>query len=153
MNSETAVLIDVRDALRRELPAGWDVAFQQLSSADAVLRCIVYTPPNYEQDAAQRYPVLYLQHGGGEDETGWGQQGRAGLIMDSAVHVVSPTDRVQQCMKLMTEHRVRHLPVVDQGRVVGVVSIGDVVNEIITEQQTLIADLENYIAPGHEFHP
>lgn len=74
-------------------------------------------------------------------------------IMDSAVHVVSPTDRVQQCMKLMTEHRVRHLPVVDQGRVVGVVSIGDVVNEIITEQQTLIADLENYIAPGHEFHP
>ncbi|HND14764.1 MAG TPA: hypothetical protein PLN78_07285, partial [Pseudomonadales bacterium] len=50
-------------------------------STDAVLRCFVYTPPDYDQDPARRYPVLYLQHGGGEDETGWGNQGRAGLIM------------------------------------------------------------------------
>ena len=41
----------------------------------------VYTPPDYEKDAAKRYPVLYLQHGGGEDETGWGNQGHAGLII------------------------------------------------------------------------
>lgn len=52
-------------------------------SAGAVLRCFVYTPPDYDEDPARRYPVLYLQHGGGEDETGWGQQGRAGLIMDN----------------------------------------------------------------------
>jgi enterochelin esterase-like enzyme len=54
-------------------------------SADAVLRCFVYTPPGYETDVTKRYPVLYLQHGGGEDETGWGQQGRAGLIMDNLI--------------------------------------------------------------------
>jgi enterochelin esterase-like enzyme len=53
--------------------------------ASAVLRCFVYTPPDYEKDPARRYPVLYLQHGGGEDETGWGSQGRAGLIMDNLI--------------------------------------------------------------------
>ena len=52
-------------------------------STDAVLRCFVYTPPEYEKDPTQHFPVLYLQHGGGEDETGWGRQGRAGLIMDN----------------------------------------------------------------------
>ena len=54
-------------------------------SADAVLRCFVYTPPDYEKDPSTRYPVLYLQHGGGEDETGWGRQGHAGLIMDNLI--------------------------------------------------------------------
>jgi len=54
-------------------------------SAKGVLRCFVYTPPDYEQDSARRYPVLYLQHGGGEDETGWGNQGHAGLIMDNLI--------------------------------------------------------------------
>jgi enterochelin esterase family protein len=53
--------------------------------ADAVLRCFVYTPPDYDKDVSKRYPVLYLQHGGGEDETGWGSQGFAGLIMDNLI--------------------------------------------------------------------
>jgi enterochelin esterase-like enzyme len=52
-------------------------------SADAVLQCFVYTPPDYDKDPAKRYPVLYLQHGGGENETGWGQQGHTGRIMDN----------------------------------------------------------------------
>ena len=54
-------------------------------SASATLRCFVYTPPDYEQSPSKRYPVLYLQHGGGEDETGWGSQGKAGLIMDNLI--------------------------------------------------------------------
>ncbi len=54
-------------------------------NASAVLRCFVYTPPDYEKDASRPYPVLYLQHGGGEDETGWGNQGHAGLIMDNLI--------------------------------------------------------------------
>lgn len=53
--------------------------------ANAVLRCFVYTPPDYDRDPARRYPVLYLQHGGGEDETGWGSQGYAGLILDNLI--------------------------------------------------------------------
>ena len=54
-------------------------------NAKAVLRCFVYTPPDYDKDLNKRYPVLYLQHGGGEDETGWGSQGHAGLIMDNLI--------------------------------------------------------------------
>lgn len=54
-------------------------------SANALLRCFIYTPPDYEKDSSRRYPVLYLQHGAGEDETGWGIQGHAGLIMDNLI--------------------------------------------------------------------
>ena len=45
----------------------------------------IYTPPDYDKDTTKRYPVLYLQHGAGEDETGWGRQGYAGLIMDNLI--------------------------------------------------------------------
>jgi enterochelin esterase-like enzyme len=45
----------------------------------------VYTPPDYDRDTSKRYPVLYLQHGAGEDETGWGRQGHAGVIMDNLI--------------------------------------------------------------------
>jgi enterochelin esterase-like enzyme len=48
-------------------------------------RCFVYTPPGYEKDLTKRYPVLYLQHGGGEDETGWPNQGKTNLIMDNLI--------------------------------------------------------------------
>ena len=46
---------------------------------------LVYTPPKYDERATDRYPVLYLQHGGGEDETGWIRQGRANFILDNAI--------------------------------------------------------------------
>lgn len=45
----------------------------------------IYTPPGYDKNTRKRYPVLYLQHGAGEDETGWGRQGHAGLIMDNLI--------------------------------------------------------------------
>jgi enterochelin esterase family protein len=48
-------------------------------------RAFVYTPPDYDKNTNRRYPVLYLQHGAGEDETGWGNQGRAGIIMDNLI--------------------------------------------------------------------
>ena len=48
-------------------------------------RCFVYTPPGYDKETSKRYPVLYLQHGGGEDETGWSSQGKANLIMDNLI--------------------------------------------------------------------
>jgi enterochelin esterase family protein len=46
-------------------------------------RCFVYTPPDYDKNTSARYPVLYLQHGSGEDETGWAVQGKANLILDN----------------------------------------------------------------------
>ncbi len=48
-------------------------------------RCFVYTPPAYDTNQKERYPVLYLQHGMGEDETGWGSQGKANLILDNLI--------------------------------------------------------------------
>jgi GH35 family endo-1,4-beta-xylanase/enterochelin esterase-like enzyme len=54
-------------------------------STDTHRRAFVYTPPGYDQDIEQRYPVLYLQHGYGENEYGWSVQGHAGLIMDNLI--------------------------------------------------------------------
>ena len=54
-------------------------------STGAERHAFVYTPPDYDKDTTKRYPVLYLQHGAGEDETGWGRQGHAGLIMDNLI--------------------------------------------------------------------
>jgi len=52
---------------------------------NSIRRCFVYTPADYEQNSNKRYPVLYLQHGGGEDETGWSRQGRVNFIMDNLI--------------------------------------------------------------------
>ena len=54
-------------------------------STNTTRRCFVYTPPDYDKDTGKRYPVLYLQHGAFEDETGWGNQGRANLILDNLI--------------------------------------------------------------------
>jgi enterochelin esterase-like enzyme len=54
-------------------------------TAGTTIRLFVYTPPDYEKNSSKRYPVLYLQHGAGEDESGWGSQGHAGLIMDNLI--------------------------------------------------------------------
>jgi CBS domain-containing protein len=66
-------------------------------------------------------------------------------IMTSPVLTVSPETSVEQCMQLVTDRRVRHLPVVEAGRVVGMVSIGDLVKAVIAEQQQQIEQLESYI--------
>ena len=54
-------------------------------TSNSTRRCFVYTPPDYDKDPNKRFPVLYLQHGMGEDETGWGNQGHANLIMDNLI--------------------------------------------------------------------
>lgn len=67
-------------------------------------------------------------------------------VMTADVLYVPPERTSAECMALMTENRFRHLPVLDQGRLVGVVSIGDLVKDVISEQKFLIEQLEHYIA-------
>jgi CBS domain-containing protein len=66
-------------------------------------------------------------------------------IMTTHVVCARPEQTVEQCMALMTEKRVRHLPIMDDGRLVGIVSIGDLVKAIIAEQRFIIEQLEHYI--------
>jgi len=70
-------------------------------------------------------------------------------IMPDRVISVTPQQSIQHCMKLMTENRIRHLPVLDGARVVGLVSIGDLVNWIISVQSSAISQMESYIMGGY----
>jgi CBS domain-containing protein len=69
-------------------------------------------------------------------------------ILTKKCLTVSPDDSVEECMKLMTDNRVRHLPVMEAGNVVGIISIGDLVNWIISTQNAAIEQMEQYIAGG-----
>jgi enterochelin esterase family protein len=70
----------------KNVPHGEVRELQYFSESNKTMRrCFVYTPPGYDENTEKRYPVLYLQHGGGENETGWSSQGHAGLIMDNLI--------------------------------------------------------------------
>jgi len=88
------------------------------------------------------YARKVILHGKSSRET------RVSAIMTSDVICIDSSWTAEQCMALMTEKRVRHLPVVERGRLIGVVSIGDVVRAVIDEQLTTIGTLERYIASG-----
>ena len=66
-------------------------------------------------------------------------------VMTTTVRFVRSAQTTGQCMQLMTDHHLRHLPVVDDGKLVGMVSIGDLVKDIISEQKFIIEQLEQYI--------
>jgi CBS domain-containing protein len=66
-------------------------------------------------------------------------------IMTTSVIYVGPDHTSEDCMVLMTEHRVRHFPVIDAGKLLGLISIGDLVKDIISEQKFIIQQLEHYI--------
>ncbi|HZB88881.1 MAG TPA: CBS domain-containing protein [Terracidiphilus sp.] len=74
---------------------------------------------------------------------------RVDQIMTTPVRSVTPQHTVDECMALMTGHRFRHLPVLDRDRLVGLISIGDLVKWVISSQQQAIGALEGYITGGY----
>ncbi len=69
-----------------------------------------------------------------------------GELMSHPVISVGHDETIETCMTLMTNHRVRHLPVLEDGKLTGMISIGDILKAIISDQNVMIRDLENYIA-------
>ena len=74
-------------------------------------------------------------------------------VMRTDVTYVTPRDSIEHCMGLMTDRRTRHLPVIDQGTVLGVISIGDVIHALIGEKESLIESLEGYISGSPSIRP
>lgn len=70
-------------------------------------------------------------------------------IMSSTLTTVPPSEPVERCLRMMTEKRIRHLPVVEGNKLAGVISIGDLVKHVIASQSATIAHLENYISGGY----
>ncbi|MFG3449155.1 MULTISPECIES: CBS domain-containing protein [unclassified Stenotrophomonas] len=69
-------------------------------------------------------------------------------IMTAKVVTVAPSEQVEHCLQLVTDYRIRHLPVVDSGGVIGVISIGDLVKSVIDEQARKLDQLQQYIVAG-----
>ena len=72
-------------------------------------------------------------------------------IMTTRVLYTYPQQSIDECMAVMTNHRIRHLPVISDNRLVGIISLGDVVKEIISEQQFKIEQLEHTISWGESY--
>ena len=69
-------------------------------------------------------------------------------VMTGEVFCISPNSTAQQCLAIMTEKRIRHLPVFQEEKVVGIITIGDLTKQIISDQETLIGHLDYYITGG-----
>lgn len=72
-------------------------------------------------------------------------------FMTREVYAVAPETSIDECMALMTQKKFRHLPVVDKGKIAGVISIGDIIKDVIENKEIMIRSLENYIV-GHEYN-
>lgn len=70
---------------------------------------------------------------------------RVGEVMTKDLITVSPNQSVRECMEIMTEKHIRHLPVFENGQMVGIVSIGDIVKDLIGELEFMVDQLQNYI--------
>lgn len=72
-----------------------------------------------------------------------------GELMTTSVYYVTPDNTLEEAMALMTSKHIRHLPIMNQGKLSGIVTLGDVVKRIISEQKLTIDELENYVTGGY----
>lgn len=124
--------IDVRSSIRKALKqlAEKDVGALVVTKKEEM--CGIFS----ERDFARKLA----------DENAFSLDSPVSKLMTANVLAVTPTDSVEHCMKMMTDHHIRHLPVLDGGTLIGLISIGDVVKSIISGQKSFIRQLEDYIS-------
>ncbi len=140
----------VRQLLRNKRPEVWTISPQatvyealELMAEKDIGALLVTNEGRLEGIFSERdYARKVVLKGRSSRET------RVGDLMTQAIYYVTPDQSVEECLALMTEKRVRHLPVLEGPRLVGLVSIGDAVKCIIDEQELTIRHLENYITGG-----
>lgn len=84
---------------------------------------------------------------------GFNEESRVRELMRTELPIVSPRESIQHCMRVMTEDRVRHLPVIDDGKLVGLISMGDVIHALLSDQRHMIESLEQYISGSPSLKP
>jgi CBS domain-containing protein len=114
-------------------------ALQQMAQADIGALVVLEDGELVGVVSERDYARKVILHGRHSDET------RVREIMDEKPACVRSTQSLEDCMRLMTERRTRHLPVVENGQIAGLVSIGDVVKAIIADREATIEELQHYI--------
>ena len=145
------MLISVRDLLRLKGHAVWSVtpetsvvdALHQLSEKD-IGTLLVLKDDQIAGIISERDVVRKIA-----ETEDFLLENPVSAYMTAEVITISPTQTIEDCMTLMTEKRIRHLPVVEGGKLVGMISIGDVVKAIITSQEFTIDQLKKFIDGGY----
>ncbi len=150
-------MILVKDMLRNKPPEVWTVepeatvyeALEVMSDKDIGAVPVVQDGRVVGMFSERDYARKVILHGRSSRDT------TVRELMSSPVFTVECNETIETCMALMSENRLRHLPVLEDSRMVGLVSIGDVLKAIITEQQTQIKDLGDYIVgkPVNSYPP
>jgi CBS domain-containing protein len=144
------MLISVRDLLRLKGDAVWSVtletsvvdALQQLSEKD-IGALLVMEDDQIAGIISERDVVRKIA-----ETEDFRLENPVSAYMTADVITISPTQTIEDCMTLMTEERIRHLPVVEDEKLVGMISIGDVVKAVITSQEFTIDQLTKFIDGG-----
>jgi CBS domain-containing protein len=141
----------VRDLMRGKPEEVWSIGPRDMAYKALELMAVknVGALPVVNGDAGDRLVGMFSERDYARKVILKGKSSQAtpvSELMSSPVTCVSPDDTIETCRELMTAKHIRHLPVLEDGRLIGLVSIGDVLKATISEKEVLINDLQNYIA-------
>ncbi len=143
-------MLKVRDVLRTKGSDVWSIgpkatayeALQTMADKDIGALLVIESGNVVGIFSERDYARKVILKGRSSKETSVGE------LMTRKVYSITPDKPIEECMALMTATRCRHMPVFENNQLIGIVSIGDVVNAIISEQKITIQDLENYFTSG-----